>query len=295
MTVVCLRPAEKRASAGGSGTGDFFDRVGELGRMGRLDKEPRTVVRCEIVLQCLEPDCAVRIEQVAVTRLHIPDGFADGTVPIRIAADILTDGLMRVAVQIGDAHEIARVAHIHGIGDGRHRRARFVEAGTDVFGEHVVDIGAGDEMPDRQTGPLGDQPGADIAEVAARHAADHLRLVGHLRIAVIIVERLRQQAGQVDRIGRRQRHGFVQFAVQEGLLHHALAIVECAFDFKRRHIAAQRGELFLLNGAHATLRVQHEHLDARHVVESVGYGAARIARRRHQHIDFAVRIPGEVG
>ena len=54
-------------------------------------------------------------------------------------------------------------------------------------------------------------------------------------------------------------------------------------------IASERGHLTLLQAADLPFGIEQHHLDARHVVETVRHGAARIARRRRQDHQLFIR------
>ena len=107
----------------------------------------------------------------------------------------------------------------------RDRRARLVDARAQIVRHDVVDVGRGDETADRQADALGDQAGRQVAEVPARDGDNR---VGAEPRQQEVVEDLRQQPSEVDRVGRRQPDVLAQLVVGKRLLDQALAVVERA-------------------------------------------------------------------
>ena len=164
--------------------------------------------------------------------------------------------------------------------------------------ENIVPVIGRDEPLHWQSHPFGEQSRRQIAEIAARHADDdRSRQAGLAQpgIGVEIVERLRQEARDVDRIGGGQRKALAELPVHKRGLDQPLTIVERAVDLERRNVTTQRRELLLLNLADLPFRVEYDYVDTLHVQKPVGYGAARIARRGDQYRDAVSPAPEEIG
>ena len=108
-----------------------------------------------------------------------------------------------------------------------------------------------------------------------------------------VVERLWQETGHVNAVGTGQAQAGIQFAVHEGVFHQGLAVVEGAVYLKGCDIAAQGSELLLLYLTHLAFGVEHIDADALHAQETVGYSAARIARRSHKNVDLASALSAD--
>ena len=83
---------------------------------------------------------------------------------------------------------------------------------------------------------------------------------------------------------------FVKLIVDECRFYERLAVIECAVDLNSGDVAAQSGELGLLDWTYLSMRIEHKDSYARHIEESVGYGASRVARCGHKHIDIACAL-----
>ena len=240
----------------------------------------------------------MRVEQVSGSFQRVGQDRTDPVVAVPCAADVGPDRVDRLAVQIQHAHEITRIAHVHRIGQRSDRRPRHVNARNQVLQENVVAVVGRDETFYRQSHPFGEQAGRDVAEITARNADYDLPVLpcpAHLRVSVEVVECLRQEAGYVDRIGRSQPETFVQFPIEESAFDQPLAVVERAVDLKGRNVPAERRKLFFLDLADLAFRVEHHDVDALHAEETVGYGAAGIARRGDQHGHPTVVATDKVG
>ena len=142
--------------------------------------------------------------------------------------------------------------------------------------------------------------GAQVAEIPARdtdHQPFGLAQACELRIAMEIVESLRQEAGDVDAVGRCQPQRGAQVVIQEGGLDQGLAVVEAAIDLQGGDVPPQGGELALLDGAYAALGIEDENMRAGNAQEAVRDGAAGVAGRGDEHIDIPLlrEMPEETG
>ena len=241
---------------------------------------------------------AVRVQEVAGFLIALPDGGEDGPVAYDGAGDVFPYLQPVVAVQVQDTGEIARVAHVHRIGEGTEAQGRHVGARLQVLEEDVVPIVRRDETVDGKAHPRGHEGGAQVAQIPAGDADDQsvgLAQARELRIAVEIVEGLRQEAGDIDAVGRCQPQGAAEVRVQEGGLDQGLAVIEAAVDLQGGDVLAQGRELGLLHGAHAAPGIQHEDVRARDSQEAVCDGAPGVTGRGDEDIDipFLGEVPQE--
>ena len=147
---------------------------------------------------------SVGVEEIA--RTAVGGGHGVGNLPVGIGGttDEVADGLVRVSVEVKYAGKVARVAHIHGIGDSLHRGARTVLACLQVLVEDIVAVVGGNEALDGEPHTVGKESGTEVTEVAAGHTDDQpvgLALTLHLGIGIEVVERLREEAGHIDGVG----------------------------------------------------------------------------------------------
>ena len=134
----------------------------------------------------------------------------------------------------------------------------------------------------------------NIAEITGRHGKIHLlaqheaRPVRHAQVSPVIIDDLRDQPADIDRIGRgpdiaRLPHLHRFFGIGEDRLDRALRVVEIALH--RDHsgiIALLRDHLQTLDIAHALLRIENDDPHARNIGKAFERGLARIARSRRQ-------------
>ena len=171
--------------------------------MGSLAKHAHFAVEQE-VFQGLIAACAVRVEDVVILVVAPAHGLAYLPVAVRGTAH-QTRNLPPVALEeVVDTGEVARVAHVHGVGNGLDAWARTVFAGQQIPVNDVVGIVGSDEALHGQSHFSAEYGCCDVAEVAARYAyyvsvllADALQLC----VGVEIVERLRKEACHVDGVG----------------------------------------------------------------------------------------------
>nr|GFD16216.1 hypothetical protein [Tanacetum cinerariifolium] len=108
----------------------------------------------------------MRVEQVAVLGLHPLNGSAGIRITHRVAAQQLADSSML------------------------------------VLSARIVGVASCDEVPHRQPRGVSQQPGAQVAKVAARHCHYGRRGRRPLLHRKEVVQLLRQPARHVDRVGR---------------------------------------------------------------------------------------------
>ena len=267
--------------------------------MGRFEEDARFAVAQSVAQRAVAAG-AVRIEQVARAGESVGHRGADLVVVAAERRDVGAQRVERTAVEVEDAGEVVRVAHVHRVGQRRNRRPGAVAARAEVFVKGVVGVVGGDEAVDRQPHASGEQPCGEVAEVAARYAHHDRRgyaLCAQLRIGVEEIEGLGQEPRHVDRVGRCEPHPSFELRIRKGALDQPLAVVERAFDLQRRDVASQRRELLLLNVAYAPFGVEYHYVDALDAEKPVGHGAARVARRGDEHRDgvFVVAAFDEVG
>ena len=297
-----LRAGEESGEAvgeGNVGSGGAGDGFPELGRMGRF-AEKAGFAFLKSVFQGSVATGTVRVQEVAGFLIALPDGGDDRSVAYDGAGNVLPDRFPLLVVQVQDTGEIARIAHVHRIREGADAVGRRVGARLQVVEEYIVPVVRRDEAVNGKAHPLSHEGGADIAEVSAGHADDQavgLTPAGELRVAVEVIEGLRQEAGDVDAVGRCQPQGAAQIRVQEGGLDQGLAVVETAVDLQRGNVLPQGRELRLLDRAHAAPGIQDENVRAGDAQEAVGDGAPGVTGRGDEDIDISLvgEMPEETG
>ena len=81
--------------------------------------------------------------------------------------EICPQAIQIVVVEPADALEIARIAHVHGVRQGRHGGPRCEDTALQILGDDVVDVGGSDEAGAPQTESFGEQACREVAEIAA--------------------------------------------------------------------------------------------------------------------------------
>ena len=76
----------------------------------------------------------------------------------------------------------------------------------------------------------------------------------------------------------------MEVGLHEGALDQRLTVIKHAVHLQCGDVAAQGGELALLDGAHLAFGIEHIHMYALYAQESVGYGRTRVAAGGHQHV-----------
>ncbi len=98
---------------------DSLHRVAELGRVRRFEEHAAFPLP-QALAQGAEAASPVRVEQVAVPFVASLHGLGNLRVGAGSPADFGRDGRVASLVQVADAGEVARVTHVHGVGDGLH-------------------------------------------------------------------------------------------------------------------------------------------------------------------------------
>ncbi len=281
-------------NVGAGGAGDGFLELGGMGRFAEKSGFPFA----EAVLERPVAAGAVRVQEVAGFLVTFPDGGEDSAVTYDGAGDVFPDFQPVVAVKVQDAGEVAGIAHVHRIGEGAEAHRRHVGARLQILEKDVVPVVCRDEAVDGKAHPRGHESGAQVPEVPAGNAYDQpvgLAQAGELRIAVEIVEGLRQEAGDIDAVGRCQPQGAAEVRVQEGGLDQGLAVVEAAVDLQGGDVLPQGGELGFLHGAYAAPGIQDEDVRARDAQEAVRDGAPGVTGCGDEDIDipFLGEVPQE--
>ena len=120
-------------------------------------------------------DGGVRVRDVAVAFIQFAERASHVVVGVDAGGNHRTDRLHIPAEHPADALEVARVAHVHGVGQRRHRRPRLDQAGVQIARHRVVDVGGGVKLVDRRAHPHRHDARGQVAEVAARHGDDERR------------------------------------------------------------------------------------------------------------------------
>ena len=210
-------------------------------------------------------------------------------------------GLRRVATraQVQQALQIARYEDVHGRRSRQYEVAVLVvDTGLKKVKEHLVVIRRANQLVDRQTHALRKVSREDIAEVSGRHADIDFLALGNLfflqklEICVDIVDNLRHQAADVNRVCAGELHLFcrefcLKRAVPENLLDRGLRIVKVALDaHDRRVIALLRDHLKFLEAAHAALRIEDHNAGARDIRKAGHSCLAGVAAGRGQNLNL---------
>jgi len=260
----------------------------ELCGMCCLAEYADLVVRQQ-VFKSLVSAGSVRVEDVVVGFVAMAHGVANLLVCVggatHQAAYLLPVGME----EVGDAGEVARVAHVHGVGYGLDAWARGVIACLQVLAYYVVGVVGGNESLNGEPHLACEDGCRDVSEIAAWHA-DH-EVVRHahaleLCVGMEVIERLGEEACHIDGVGRGELHVVAEVVVHECLLDKRLAVVEHAVHLYGCDVLSERGELALLNGADFSLGIEDEDADAVNIEESVGYGRSRVAACGNEHVYF---------
>ena len=156
----------------------------------------------QISLEGEPSDGAVRIGEIVIPGVELADGGGSLFVGDADGGECLSQTRKLPAEQFEDPDEIAGIADVHGVGEGRPGSDRLVVAGLQVLGDHIIGIAGGDKMFYGEAGAMGEKTGADVAEVAAGYADDgFLGLIRPLLPGKEIIELLGQPASDVDGIG----------------------------------------------------------------------------------------------
>ena len=215
-----------------------------------------------------------------------------------VGFDFLEQRTHAVAVAIqqieDEALEVGCLGNIHRRTAGVIRLGRLahpVHAGAEKFVQHIVLVGGGDQLVDRQTHHARNVAGADVAEIAGRHGKRYLlRILGRRQqIAAEVIHHLRHYAGPVDRIDGADLLARLEFQIVGNRLDHILTIVEHALNGDIEDVRVLQAEhLRALERAHFLVRRQHEDTDAFLAAHRVFGRAASVAGSRAENIQFGI-------
>jgi hypothetical protein len=163
---------------------------------------------------------------------------------------------------------------------GRRDLAAGVAALLEGARQDVVGVGRRYNAGDRQAHALGHVACEGVAEVARGDDVRNLAVGGAERHGGgEVVDRLGDDAGEVDRIDARQVHGLPQGRVLEGLLHQRLAVVEVALNGDARDVVLGRGgHEPALDLGDPPFGEEGDHLDALAAAEGFDRRPAGVAR-----------------
>ena len=189
--------------------------------------------------QSAEAASSVRVEQIMVFLPHFPHSFGNLLVGISGTADFSRDGGMATSIKVEYTGKVARVAHIHRVGNGSDAGTRRINARLQVLEENVIAVVGSDKAFHGQSHTLPEESGSDVTEVTAGYTHDGIvSLAGtfQLSIGIKVIERLRQETRHVDGIGAGQLQVLVEFPVHKSGFNQSLAIVERTIDLNGRDI-----------------------------------------------------------
>ena len=197
-----------------------------------------------------------------------------------------------IGQEVQHALQVRADEDVHRRRDGREERAvTVVDAGGQEVGKHVVLVARDDELGDGQAHALGVVAGQDIAKVAGGHTELYgvasLDSAGaqQLRIGGKVVDDLRYQTADIDRVGaRKHRAGGFQalgkLLIGKDALDGALGVVKVAADAADGDVVALlRGHLQVLDAANLALGIKDGDACARSVGKTGECGLAGVARR----------------
>ena len=178
-----------------------------------------------------------------------------------------------------NARPVVRAADVHGVGEGRNGLMRIPDAGSEVAGNGVVDVGGDDEALYAKAQGLCDEACGNVAEVAARDREDNrLSLLGRERRDCLkIVADLGEQAADVDGVCGVEADSGPDLLVIKRLLHKGLAVIEGAAHGDSPDVAAQSAEQLLLQRAYLALRIEHADVDVLKAEEGMGNSGAGVS------------------
>ena len=205
---------------------------------------------------------------------------------------------MRTAIQVEHTGKVARITHIHRIGNGGNGRTGIVLSCLQILIENIILIVGGDKTADGQAHLFAEQACSNVTKVSARHTDDGILCPAgllQLRIGIKVIECLRQETCHVDRVSRGQQQPFVQFVIHKGCFHQRLAVVKRSVHLQGCNIPPQRSELFFLYLADFSLRIEHIHMNPLYPQKAIGYRTTGISGSGNEHIHlFPPLFPDEV-
>ena len=144
--------------------------------------------------------------------------------------------------------------------------------------------------PQGEPHALGHEPRSEVAKIPARDGENHRGgSVFELRVGPEIVEHLRDEAGDVDRIPRSERKRPGQLGIGQCLLGEFLAIIERPGNFDGGDIPSQRRELLFLRFTNTSGGIKDYHADAGEAEKPVRDGTPGVAGSGGDHGQFLPR------
>ena len=289
-------------------SGRALDRVGEFCRVRGRQRDHRrpAVVAAKRGARGGNRDRRVRVDQQAAAPIGLGDfgeraGIVDPVAGKRLpgglpglvvgrqrtvaaeGGDRLRDGGAVAALQLEQQPlEIARDLDVHARAKARADRRQAHLAARQIAREDVVCVGRQHQALDRQPHRPRQVRRVDIAEIAGRHRERHRPARrAERQPGGDVIDDLRGDAGEVDRVHRRQAEVAAQRGVGEQRLHQILAIVESALDRDRMRVRrVERGHLPALHLGDAAVRIEEEDVDRGAVAAGFERRRAGIARGR---------------
>ena len=171
-----------------------------------------------------------------------------------------------------------------------HRRPRRERPVGEVCGHDVVGIGRRTKRAIGRPARLAIRPAVRLPKlplgVQTTHRAPCPVASRHLRERMEVVDHLRQQPADVDRVGRRQPHPPPERRRRRTLARQAMTVVEGAGHGVGADVPVLRVEhrqLRFLRRADASVRIEHDDARVRDAVERVRDGAAGVAGGGGEH------------
>ena len=173
--------------------------------MSGLEKDT-DLVGSQLLFQGLESTCSMGIERVAIGGKAVTHRFTNFSVGIGRTADVGPDAFPTVMIQVKNAHEVARIANIHGVGQCLFAVGGMVFARLQILIKHIVGVVGSNESFHGESHALGDETCRDVAEVSAGRTKNELLVLSQqflpeLGVGVEIVECLGQETGHIDAVG----------------------------------------------------------------------------------------------
>ena len=208
----------------------------------------------------------------------IAQAAADFCIRYRHCADFFAQA-RDVAAQLTQPFHVAGIAHVHCRSERRDTRSGQPLSGRQVILDRCIGIGGQHDAVDGQAHAPCPDTGKAIAEVAGRnHETQWLAgLPPVFQAGFGVVGSLRQQATDIDAVGRTEPMCIGQLPVGKRFLDQALAIVEFTAHRQRDHIVTPAGELMLLTRRYPAQRKQHDHAHPRPPVIGRSHCTAGIA------------------
>ena len=192
--------------------------------------------------------------------------------------------------QIKKPLQIAGNENIHRRGGGKNKlSASVVNSCLEKVKQYLIVIGSADQPVNRNSQALGKISSQNISKVSSRNrdingfSLFNLSVSQKLRICVNIINNLRHQTADINRVGGRKSvtgSGKLcgKFPISENLFHTALGVVKISGNRCNRSVASLLGHhLKFLYPAHASLRIENNDFCPLHICEAGHSGLSRIA------------------